>query len=753
MNRKVLVAVVVGVAVLLAVGVVLVLRPAQQPPQAPPAPARIPQTPPVAEKTGTAADLVPADCAFFATMLRGGEVYDLVAGSNAVGALLDMPLVQQQLARVKESPPYQQMMTILEEKPLAQAGLAAAKDAFRQEVFVYGGREWVPVLANLLELNRLAQVSQFRAGLLSGMGLVPPEQPNPVAAILPEVLAHADQLFVPPIVIGFRITASREQVTQLLQALVEWVNAQPDFPGEVEKVTIGEGDYYTLKLTAGELIPVDALGQMRLALEQAGVSQPQTESFLRWLTAQTASVTMGFFRSYAIVSIGRDNSHLEELGAANPLGTAEVLTPARKFVGERLVSLDYVSKELAAACGFQVDALKKMAEGVLEALPAEKMPEGLVQRLRADIGELAADIGGSLPEPGERISVAFLNRGIESYVFSRQGATALDYSRPLSILARAGGEPILLWAVRSPSSIPAYEAVRTWAQRAYGYVDDFVVPTLHDSDLKEFEEVRAVFIPFIEAVDKTTREKLLPSIDAGESLLLLDAGLRLKQLFLEKPFPRVMPMLEPALVIELKDSQAFVEAVGEYLKAVDEMVMRFRQAQSPDGRAEPFRVPRPSSLPFAGGRMYFYQLPMPLDPAIMLHAAVTDDLLILSASPAQSERIVAAGGRLSDPVVDLTGAAGSVARLRTDELFSAARQWAELLLSDEMGLVAMEPEQRQFLLSQLETAWKVVGTFKGMTSRTYRDGPYVVGHSWIEFVDVADGNRGGPTPPRGPRPD
>ncbi len=734
MSKKALVGVAAVVVVAAAV-LFVASRPSEEPlPQ--PTPGKVPQLPPAAEDTGTAADLVPADCAYFATLLRGGEVYDLVAESNAVKAVLALPLVEGQLAQLQASPQYQQLMATLDTDPLAQAGLAVAKEAFRQEVFMYGGRDCIAVLANLGELNRLGQVVQFRMGVLSGMDPTAPGA-NPVPAILAEVLARAEQLYVPPLVMGFRISESREQVVELLEALREMVNARPEVPVEVEKVTVGEGEYYTLQLSAQDLIPPELLGEMRQGLLQAGASGPQVDALVEWLTGQTAAVSVGFFRSYVIVSVGRDNEHLKRLGAGPSVGTCEALTPARRFVQERLVSLGYVSEELAAGLVFKPESLPDLVEGILDGLPAELLPEGLAQRLRADVKELASDVSQALPPPAEQVSVSFLNRGLESYTFTRSDPGTLDCSRPLSILKHAGGDPVLVWGGRAPSSVQAYETLRAWAQRAYGYVEDFLVPTLDPSERQEFDKVETVFLPLVKSLDQTTRETLLPSIDAGQSLLLLDADMRLEQLLLEKPFPRVMPMIEPAFVMELKDSEGLVRAMGEYLQAVDETVMRFREVEGPGAPVEPFRVPRPTSLPFGEGRMYFYQLPMPLDPSIMLHAVVTEDLLILSASPAQSERIVAGDSELSDPVVDIQGLAGAVGRLRTEEFFSAAEDWVDLLLTSEMSPVAMDPESAEFILSQLETAWDFVGTFRGITSRTYQDGPYLISHSWVEFEDVA----------------
>jgi len=48
----------------------------------------------------------------------------------------------------------------------------------------------------------------------------------------------------------------------------------------------------------------------------------------------------------------------------------------------------------------------------------------------------------------------------------------------------------------------------------------------------------------------------------------------------------------------------------------------------------------------------------------------------------------------------------------------------------------MDPASRDAIRDQVEVLWKVLGTFKGATSRTYAADPYVVTHTWFEFQDI-----------------
>ncbi len=729
--------IVLALVVVVAAVIVLVSRPApEKPVPVEKPPTEVAALPPAAEETGTAADFVPADCAFFTTSLRTGEQYRLIAESNAVKALLGLPFVQAQLAQFRASPQYQQFVSFLETDPRGQAGLAVAKDALSQEIFAFGGKDCIPVLQNLNELNTTMQVAPLRAMFSAWMGRGAPE-PNPMVLLLPEVLAHADELYVPSVVLGFKIGESKEQLVGLLEELRQAANAQPQAPVQIEKVTIGEGEYYTIHLSAGQLIPPAILQDMVHNLQLGAVSDRQADEFLQWLTGQTAALTVGFFRSYAIVSVGRNNEHLRRLGSGPAIGTSDELAPARRFVDTRLLSIGYVSKELTALGGFQPEDLKLLLEMVLAEAPPGALPEGMAERLRGDVDELSADLAAAVPPPSERVSVAFLNRGVESYVFVRGTPFGLDCSQPLSILEYVGGTPIFLFATRSPSSRPAYEAAVSWGKRFYAYVGEYLVPTLSPSDRQEFDNFESVVIPFLRSLDRTTRESLLPAIDAGQSLLVLDGEMRLEQFFLGRPFPRVMPMVEPAIAVELKDSQAFLTAMGEYVAAVDKMVQGLQAIEGTGLPPQPFRVPRPTSIPFTNGRMYFYQLPQPLDESIMLHAVVTDNLLVLSASPAQTERMVAGGASVRDPVVDIHQASAMVLRLRMDELWECAKVWVDFALATEQGPLAQtDLASREAIGEQVAVLWKVLGTFKGATSRTYADDPYVVTHTWFEFQDI-----------------
>jgi len=725
--------------VVVAVVMVVLSRRAEEPQPAEMAPSGLAALPAPAEETGTSADFVPADCAFFSTSLRLGQQWDLIAQSNAVKALLALPLVQAQLAQLKGSPQYQQFMSFLDADPRGQAGLAVAKDAFSREVFAFGGKEFISVFHNLQELQGAFQMNSMGAGLRSGMMAPAGPEPNPMAFIMPEVLARADQLYVPPLVLGFKVGESKEQLVGLLEQLRQWVNAQPQVPSQMEKVTIGEGEYYTMQVTAGQLIPPPVLRDLSQELRRSGASEEDTGRFLRWLTGQTVALSVGLFRSYAIVSIGRDNQHLERLGTGAAIGTSDELALARRFLDKRLLSIGYASKEVMALGGLKPENLKGLLEMVLAEVPAEALPEGMAERLRGDVDDLCADLAAALPAPSERVSVSFLNRGVESYAFVRGVPLGIDCSQPLSVLEHAGGAPILILATRSLSSRPAYEAAVGWAKRFYAYVDEYLVPTLEPSDRQDFDRFESVVMPFLKSLDSTTRESLLPAIDAGQSLLVLDGEMRLEQFFLGRPFPRVMPMVEPAVVLELKDSEAFVRAMREYVMAVDEMVSGLQQIKDLGLPPEPFRVPRPTSTPFADGRMYFYQLPQPLDESIMLHAVVADGLLVLSASPAQTERVVAGGSQLLDPVVDIQGPSGMVFRLRTEELLACAQAWADLALTGRQGpLAQMDPASREAIGQQVAVLWKVAGAFKGVTSRVYTDDPYTVTHTWFEFEDIAE---------------
>ncbi len=724
--------------VVVAVVMVVLSRRAEEPQPRGMAPSGLATLPPPAEQTGTSADFVPADCAFFSTSLRLGEQWDLIAQSNAVKALLALPLVQAQLAQLEASPQYQQFMSFLNTDPRGQAGLAVAKDAFSQEVFVFGGKEFVSVISNASGLYNAVYMNSLGAGLLSGMAPGGPE-PDPMTFLLPEVLARTDELHVPPLVLGFKIDESKEQLVGLLEQLQQWVNAQPQAPAQIEKVAIGEGEYYTMQVTAGQLIPPPVLRDLAQGLQRSGASDQDARRFLQWLTGQPAALSVGFFRSYAIVSIGRDNQHLERLGTAPAIGTSDELALARRFLEKRLLSIGYTSKEMMALGGLKPENLKGLLETVLAEVPAEALPEGMAERLRGDVDELCADLAAAMPAPSERVSVSFLNRGVESYAFVRGTPFGMDCSEPLSIMEHAGGTPILVLASRSVSSRPAYEAATGWLKRAYAYVGDYLVPTLDPSDRQDFDRFELVVMPFLKSVDTTTRESLLPSMDAGQSLLVLDGDMRLEQFFLGRPFPRVMPMVEPAVVLELKDSEAFVRAMGEYVMAVDEMASGLQEIKDLGLPPGPFRVPRPTSTPFTDGRMYFYQLPQPLDESIMLHAVVTDGLLVLSASPAQTERVVAGGSEVRDPVVDIHGPSGMVFRLRTEELLACARAWVDLALGSGQGpLAQMDPASREAIGEQVAVFWKVLGAFRGVTSRVYTDGPYVVTHTWFEFEDTTE---------------
>jgi hypothetical protein len=437
-----------------------------------------------------------------------------------------------------------------------------------------------------------------------------------------------------------------------------------------------------------------------------------------------------------LISIAGTNDHLAQLGQGAVLADRKELDPVRKHLGEKLLGLSYVSLELMSLNQFDAAGTVKTAEDAINAFRAI-LPPALPDRVIADIKLLAKAIETSMPKPSALVSVALENRGIESFTYSKSFTPGIEYSKPLSILGRLGGKPLLAVAWGTESSADDYQALVDWVKKLYGYWNDFGLALLNAEQRAQYQQFAEVALPFVARLEEITRTKLLPASDGGQGLFVLDTQMRLSQLPEVPPFAKPMPFPELAIACTLKDGKLFKQAIAEYAAAIEETVPKIAaitQAPIP----QPFRIPRPVTTPFGKGEMYFYPLPPIVDRAVLPHAIVDDNLLLLSISPAQSRRMYESSAVPTNEVVQIDGPAGSVILFHPGALWPALREWHDFAAQlPNSPLAPPDPEARQMIKTHVDAAFDLLGTLKSCTSRSFRDGEYLVSHTWAHFEDVS----------------
>ncbi len=166
----------------------------------------------------TSLKLVPADAAFYSTMLRNKEQLDLVANSRAWAKLWAMPSVQQAWKIVQDQyntptgslSTLRQLMQTEENKDL----VALFGDAFSDEVFCYGDDGW----ADLFDLYQETYAGMQYQPLLDQLNHKPgdgPSQENPIRPILSALAKNPDKIKVPNLVIGFKVSDAQRAEKQI----------------------------------------------------------------------------------------------------------------------------------------------------------------------------------------------------------------------------------------------------------------------------------------------------------------------------------------------------------------------------------------------------------------------------------------------------------------------------------------------------------------------------------------------------------
>jgi hypothetical protein len=227
-------------------------------------------------------------------------------------------------------------------------------------------------------------------------------------------------------------------------------------------------------------------------------------------------------------------------------------------------------------------------------------------------------------------------------------------------------------------------------------------------------------------------------MDAAQTMIVLDAQMRVANLAPGVFFSRPLPLPELGIAVTLNDGDLFVEAMSEYVAAVNDLIP---QIQATTGFAgQPFRFPSPQSRPHGpSGTMYYYPIPPVVDAAILPHAVVDQHLLILSWSPEQSKRMLESKQGPDGGLIDLSKASGSAAFGDMSVLFSALREWLDYGLEQPGGpLDNADPAVGQMIQENADVLWQVIGCFKGFASRSYIVDGYFVQHSWRHFEDLPE---------------
>jgi hypothetical protein len=692
------------------------------------------------KKPDSSLGMIPADAAYYGAMLRNREQFDAVAKSKAWARITQLPAYQMAVALLKQqySGENGKLAFLREwmEKDENRDLLALLGDAVSDEIFCYGGGNWVSFTDLYTQLNRAQQFGSVMQML---------KDPNDQKAVsmgapraMLRVLArNPDKIKVPDLVIGFKIKDAKKAEAQLkrLETLLNALVAMdPMFEGRLKRVKIGGGDFLTFKLD-GEMVPWDQIPWKDIE-EAAG----EFDGVVKSLKKLTLTISLGVRDDFLLLSIGSATDGLKQLGGEGPrlTGRAE-LKPLVAAANKRLTGISYGSKALRAKAQMSREDVDSLAVVAGQALEAAGIPQEKRKPIEKDIAGLAEDLKKNLPSVGASLSFSFLSeRGYESFEYNHGEFPERDGSKALTLLNHLGGNPILAAVGRSKGTLESYQTMSKWIKIAFGHAEPLIVEKLEKEQKEKYEQIRKAFLPLVKQLDEVTSKMLLPALADGQAGFVLDAKWTSKQWHPAiPPSDKPLPMPEMGILVGVSDSALLEKAMKSYRKIVEDGIAKAREL-APEGDVPPIKLPEPEVKTVKAGKLYVFHLPeeWKLDARVAPTAGVSEKVGVITLSAEHAERLLTdkplkiEGGPLADAKRPLAGAsyfnwAGFVDAVGPWVMYGLELAKVERALPGGGD----EKKAREEIFKQVRTVLDVLKCIRVSTSATYLEQGVLITHS------------------------
>ncbi len=622
------------------------------------------------DKLDTSLKLIPADAAFYSSMLRNREQFDAVAGSNAWAKIKEMPAVQQALSMysmqsgVPGSGPAQVEAAL--HNPEVRKIIDLVIDMASNEAFVYGDDnfiDFVELLQDGGDAMRYGPMVAQATGRYSGLT----QDQLQTRILLTSLAKHVDLIGVPGIVFGFKlknVDLGKEQLIKLemLANVVLEMNAQTK--GHFKKTKLGDYEYLVLNLD-GSMLPWDKLPTDKLI--DAEAVEGDAQKVIDRIKASKLVLALGLRGDYLLASIGPSLECLEKLGKGDRLADRPELKPLAKYAAQRLVSLGYLSAEMVEGLNNQKKGIDDLQDAAGKLLTRANLSDAQQSQIRADINALAKDVKAIIPKLGAIAGLSFLcDRGVEGYRYQWGSHDRLDGSKPLGLVEHVGGNPILGVVARQKVSLSDYDLMVKWAKKGYGYFETFGLPNMPENERAKAKQFLASALPLLSRADKANRDLLLPALADGQLALVFDDKLTSTHFIESAPATeKPMPMIEPAVVAGVSDARLLKQAFGEYRAVVNGLIDAVRQIEG-SKIPECVGIPEPKVSEGSSGTIYSFTLPdaWGVDKQIVPNIGVSEHVAVFTASQQHTERLLkttplSVGGAWRRPIVRWPSPPGS----------------------------------------------------------------------------------------------
>ena len=270
------------------------------------------------DKLDTSLKLIPADAAFYSSMLRNREQVEAFLHSNAWEKIKSMPSVQMGLAmynmqaQQQGSPVWQFQDKI--QNPEVKKLINLAADMGSNEIFFYGGKncnQFIELLQYIMSGMRYGPAILQATGKAQGLS---PDKLN-AKVILNTLIAHQDLVEFPNVLIGFRLkkpSAANEALIKLEMFLNVAMEALPKLKGHLNRETIGEDEFLVLRVD-GKMIPWEKIP--RNEFKQLVDNEADLDKLIEHVKKMEFVFAMGVRDKDLLISFGSSLDCIKNLGS------------------------------------------------------------------------------------------------------------------------------------------------------------------------------------------------------------------------------------------------------------------------------------------------------------------------------------------------------------------------------------------------------------------------------------------------------
>jgi hypothetical protein len=688
------------------------------------------------EAVGQAPSLraVPGDAASYSVLLRNREQLEAILNSKAWERLSNMPVVQlgRNLLESQWNDPNSALAALKNWYDQADNAelVRFLGELFEEEVFTFTGKGSPQLTALFQQVQAANQFAPLTRLLQGNFNAANANDPLAGAkAMLQTLSEHADKLQVPDVVLGFRLSRTKPaQAARHLEHLEKLlIQAWPDAPQHLKKTKIHGATFRTLVLD-GSMIPWD-----RIPMQMLEDTPGQYDKLVKRLKEMKLTIALGVEGNYVLLGLGEGTAGLQSYGDSLPnrLSARSELAMLSKAAGRRLTSITYTSQaaQRTMAGAYSLEGMAAQMKTALQqaGLSAEKR-----EKIKRAFEDLAADLKKHMPEPGAQLSFSYLSgQGYEGYAYDWSRNAGRDSSRPLALLRHVGEHPLAFYVARGQSSVKDYENLVRLLTAAYQGFEEVLLPKLPEEARMPYEQFMTGARPLLARLDKATAKMLLPAL-GDESGFVLDAHLKSKQWQQAlPPSDKDLPMLEPALLLSVRDPELLVRAGHEYRQVFNELMVLI--ARQTSGKFPEIRIPAPKVTKTEKGKLYSWPLPesLGLDQQLQPTAALSDKVAVLTLSHHHARRMLTpTSPKVAGPLKDVNRPLASAGLFRWAGLMDALAPWAEYGLT-------LAGQGSGDVHDQVMTVLDVLKVLRSYTSATYVEGDTVVTHSHTVIRDVA----------------